>query len=90
MTEPEIIARIQALFEEIFDLSAPVPQANILHTGLLDSLALVTFLLEIEVHFNLEIPLESLEIPDISTIGGIARLVALRNESASSSAQGIR
>ncbi len=75
MTEQEIIARIQRIFEEDFNVSAPAPQTDIIEAGLLDSLALVTLLFEVELQFGIEIPLESLEIDDFCTIQGIARLV---------------
>lgn len=75
MTEQEVIARIQRIFEEAFSVSAPAPQTDILETGLLDSLALVTLLFEIELQMGTEIPLESLELDDFSTIENIARLI---------------
>ena len=75
MTEQEITARIQRIFEETFDVSAPAPQTDIIEAGLLDSLGLVTLLFEIELRFGTEIPLESLEIDDFRTIENIARLI---------------
>jgi acyl carrier protein len=75
MTEQEIIARIQRIFEEAFNVSAPAPQTDIIEAGLLDSLALVTLVFEVELEFGMEIPLESLDIENFSTIGSIARLV---------------
>ena len=75
MTEQEITARIQRIFEETFDVSAPAPQTDIIEAGLLDSLGLVTLLFEIELQFGTEIPLESLEIDDFRTIENIARLI---------------
>jgi methoxymalonate biosynthesis acyl carrier protein len=76
MTEQEITARIQRVFEETFDVSAPAPQTDLIEAALLDSLGLVTFLLEIELRFGTEILLESLEIDDFRTIENIARLFA--------------
>ena len=75
MTEQEIIARIQHIFEEAFNVSAPAPQTDIIDAALLDSLALVTLLFEVELQFGMEIPLESLEIDDFRTIEKIARLI---------------
>jgi acyl carrier protein len=76
MTEQEITARIQRVFEETFDVSAPAPQTDLIEAALLDSLGLVTFLLEIELRFGTEILLESLEIDDFRTIESIAQLFA--------------
>ena len=75
MTEREIIARIQRIFEETFDVSAPPPQTDIIEAALLDSLGLVMLLFEIELRFGTELPLESLEIDDFRTIEKIARLI---------------
>ena len=75
MTEQEITARIQRIFEETFDISAPAPQTDIIEAALLDSLALVTLLFEVELQFGMEIPLESLQIDDFRTIENIAQLI---------------
>ena len=75
MTDQEITARIQRIFEETFDVSAPAPQTDIIEAALLDSLGLVMLLFEIELRFGTELPLESLEIDDFRTIEKIARLI---------------
>jgi acyl carrier protein len=75
MTEQEITARIQRIFEETFDVSAPAPQTDIIGAALLDSLGLVVLLFEIELRFGTELPLESLEIDDFRTIEKIAQLI---------------
>jgi acyl carrier protein len=75
MTEQEIIRRIQRIFEEAFNVSAPGPQTDIIEAALVDSLALVALLFEVELQFGIEIPLESLEIDDFRTIESIAGLI---------------
>jgi acyl carrier protein len=75
MTEQEITARIQHIFEQAFNVSAPAPQTDIIDAALIDSVALVAFLFEIEKQFGIEMPLESLEIDEFRTIESIARLV---------------
>ncbi len=75
MTEQEIVARIQRIFEESLNMAAPSPDTDIIETALLDSLGLVTLLFGIEQEFGREIPLESLEIDDFRTIETIARLI---------------
>jgi D-alanine--poly(phosphoribitol) ligase subunit 2 len=76
MIERQITTRIQRIFEETFNLSAPAPHTDFIEAGLLDSVALVTFLFEIELQFGIEIPLESLEIDDFRNIESIARLIS--------------
>lgn len=77
MTEadPQDIARVQAIFQEALNIAAPAPDLDIIEAALLDSLGLIALLFEIEQQFGIEIPLESLEIEDISSISSIARLL---------------
>jgi D-alanine--poly(phosphoribitol) ligase subunit 2 len=75
MPEQDIVARIQSLFEDSLGLAAPAADTDILETGLLDSLALVTLLFGIEQEFGTKIALESLEIDDFRTVARIAQLV---------------
>ena len=79
MTDPALVSRIQSLFEEALSIPAPAPDADIIDGGLLDSLALVTLLFEIEVEFGVQIPLDSLEIDDFRTIERIARFVTAQD-----------
>jgi acyl carrier protein len=76
MRDQETVSRIQRIFEEVLSLPAPKPQTDIVEAALLDSLALVTLLFEIEQEFQMEIPLESLEIDDFRSIESIARFIA--------------
>jgi acyl carrier protein len=76
MADPAAIARIQALFEDALSVPAPAPDVDIIERGLLDSLALVTLLFEMEVEFGVQISLDSLEIEDFRTLERIAALVA--------------
>ncbi len=73
--DQEILARLGRIFEETLSLPVPPPEQDIIDTGLLDSLALVTLLFEIEQEFGLQIPLESLDIDDFRSLAGIARLL---------------
>jgi acyl carrier protein len=79
MADPATVARVQGLFEDALSIPSPAPDADIIDGGLLDSLALVTLLFEIEVEFGVQIPLDSLEIDDFRTIEQIARLVTAQD-----------
>jgi acyl carrier protein len=76
MPDEDVVVRLRRIFEEALNMPPPTPETNIIEAGLLDSLALVTLLFEIEREFGLEIPLESLEIEDFSSIDSIALLLA--------------
>ena len=73
--DQETLVRLGRIFEEALSLPAPAPEQDIIETGLLDSLALVTLLFEIEQQFGLQIPLESLDIDDFRSLAGIALLL---------------
>ena len=75
MPEAAVVQRVQDLFEEALSLPAPAPQADLVDGGLLDSLALVTLLFEIEREFGVEIPLDALDVDDFRTLERIAQLV---------------
>jgi D-alanine--poly(phosphoribitol) ligase subunit 2 len=70
----QAVDRIRGLFEDALSIRAPAPDVDIIEAGLLDSLALVTLLFEIEVEFGVQIPLDSLDVDDFRTIARIARL----------------
>ncbi|HTU85886.1 MAG TPA: phosphopantetheine-binding protein [Solirubrobacteraceae bacterium] len=80
MADPAAIARIQAVFERALSVPAPPSDLDIIAGGLLDSLALVTLLFEMELEFGVEIPLDSLEVEDFRTIERIAALVTAEPE----------
>lgn len=60
---------------EALSLAAPPAKTDLVDTGLLDSLALVTLLFEIEQEFLVQIPLDALEIDDFRTIDRIGELI---------------
>lgn len=81
MTEETDIARAQRVFEEALNVAAPDPDADIVQSGLIDSLGLVTLLFEIEQEFGVTVPLESLDVEDFRTIANLVRTVTgLRQE----------
>ena len=64
------------LSEDVLDVPAPEPDVDIIAEGLLDSLALVTLLFEIEQAFDVRLPLERIGVDDIRTLEGLVALVA--------------
>ena len=51
------------------------PDANLLESGLVDSIGLVELILRLEDHFGMELPMESLEFDDLRSINTIADLI---------------
>lgn len=75
MIEETDIARAQRVFEEALSVAAPDPDVDIVQSGLIDSLGLVTLLFELEREFDVRVPLESLEVEDFRTIANLIRTV---------------
>jgi acyl carrier protein len=67
--------RIERIFREVLGIEVPSTSTDIVAAGLLDSLALVTLLFEVEQWFDVTIPLEDLDIEGLSSVDRIATLV---------------
>ena len=57
----------RVLVEELC-IEAPAPDTDLIATGLLDSLSIVTLLVELEQRFGVEVPLETLDLDAIRTV----------------------
>ena len=76
MADAHVIDRVQRLFVETLNTSAPEADADLIDSGVLDSLALVELLFALEREFGVTIPLEELDIDTFRTVSSIADLVA--------------
>jgi D-alanine--poly(phosphoribitol) ligase subunit 2 len=70
------IARAQRVFEDALNIDAPAPDIDIVESGLIDSLGLVSLLFELEREFGVQVPLETLEVDSFRTIANIVRTIA--------------
>jgi acyl carrier protein len=75
MADAQVIDRVQRLFVETLNTSAPAPDADLIDSGILDSLALVELLFALEREFGVTIPLEELDIETFRSVASIAGLV---------------
>jgi acyl carrier protein len=75
MTELE--ETVTAIFREL-TIEVPDPDVDVIETGLLDSLGLVTVVYELEQRCGITIPFETLEVDDFRTVRSIARLAQER------------
>jgi acyl carrier protein len=67
--------QLGAIFREALHVEAPDPSTDILDAGILDSLAFVTLLFEIEQRFEVTIPLEQVDLEDLRTVDRIGALI---------------
>jgi D-alanine--poly(phosphoribitol) ligase subunit 2 len=83
VTQETDIARAQRVFEDALSVAAPEPDVDIVQSGLIDSLGLVTLLFELEREFDVKVPLESLDVEDFRTIANLVRTIASLRQEAS-------
>jgi D-alanine--poly(phosphoribitol) ligase subunit 2 len=75
-------AEIDAIFREVLGIELPSHDVDVIETGLLDSLALVTLLFEIEQRTGIEVPFETLDLDDLRTVESMAAAVGRLAEQA--------
>jgi acyl carrier protein len=75
MAGPDVIGRIQRLFIEALNAEAPSVDADLIESGLLDSLALVELLFALEREFGVAIALEELDIDTFRSVRRIGAFV---------------
>jgi acyl carrier protein len=61
---------------EVADVEIPFDDADLIESGLLDSLALVTLIAEVEQEFDVEFPLDSLDLENFRSLRSMADFVA--------------
>ena len=67
---------LRAFFSERLHVTVPAADTDLIATGVLDSLALVELLLQIETHYGIRVSLEQLDFEDFRSVAGIARFIA--------------
>jgi acyl carrier protein len=73
--DPRVCERIARLIRESLGVDVPSHHTDLIESGLLDSLALVSLLAEIEREFGFELPLDTLEVDDFRTVETAASYV---------------
>jgi D-alanine--poly(phosphoribitol) ligase subunit 2 len=74
--DPELIDRIGGLIRHALSVEVPAPDTDLIETGLIDSLALVSLIAEIEGEFGFELPLDDFDVDNFRTVDRIAEFVA--------------
>jgi acyl carrier protein len=75
MSNEEVIQGIVEILESTTGESVVSPDANLLEDGILDSLALVDVVVQIESTFSVQISFDELELEDIESVRSLARVV---------------
>jgi D-alanine--poly(phosphoribitol) ligase subunit 2 len=82
MTETAVV-RAQRVFEDALHVAAPDPDVDLIDAGLIDSLGLVTLLFELEQEFDVQLPLETLDVDTFRTLANIAQTLTSLQRGAS-------
>jgi acyl carrier protein len=66
---------VRAIFAETLRIQVPSDDTDLIDRGLLDSLALVELVVEVEHRFGLSIPFDTLDIDDFRTVNSIGAVI---------------
>jgi acyl carrier protein len=73
--------RIWRVLRDALQIEVPAYDTDLIDGGLLDSLALVSLIGEIELDFSFQLPLDEVDVESFRSIERIAELVASRSPS---------
>jgi acyl carrier protein len=76
MSRASTVERLRRVVREVANVEVPFDDADLIESGVLDSLALVTLIAEIEQEFAVELPLSSLDLDNFRSLRSMAHFVA--------------
>ena len=82
---PRLMQEIENLCLTKLSIRIGSPDQDLFETGLLDSLSLVQLILELEQHFQLELPMGELNLSSLRSVDEMARLIRARRAATASS-----
>jgi acyl carrier protein len=77
----EVGERVRRLFLEELNIDVPAVDADLIESGLIDSLTLVELLFAIEREFAVQLPFDDLEVDSFRSVATISKLVESANGS---------
>lgn len=72
----DLTGRISALIEEVLHVEVPAPETDLIDAGLIDSVALVELITEIEQELGIQLPLDEFDLDRFRSAEQIAAFVA--------------
>jgi len=78
MHDEALRERIWRVLRDALQIEVPADDTDLIDGGLLDSLALMSLIDEIEVAFGFQLPLDEVDVESFRSIERIAELVASR------------
>lgn len=83
-TRNDIRERLRTVFAESLQVDVPAPDAELIESGILDSLHLVELLAALEEAFDMTVPVDEVDIDNFRTFDRLAAFVARQCESGGS------
>jgi D-alanine--poly(phosphoribitol) ligase subunit 2 len=74
-SEASSAEQIGELVRDTLGVHAPGPDVDLIESGLIDSLSLVTLIAELETAFDVRFPLESFDVEDFRTLERMAAVI---------------
>ena len=82
MTVRDWSAEIDAIFREVLNIELASSDVDVIDSGVLDSLSLVTLLFELEQRTGIEVPFETFDLDDLRTVDSMAGAIGRLFETA--------
>jgi acyl carrier protein len=76
MSEVALTERTVELIQEALQIEVPAPDTDLVAEGLIDSLALLTLITELELEFAIQLPLDELDLSRFRSAEQMAAFVA--------------
>jgi D-alanine--poly(phosphoribitol) ligase subunit 2 len=73
---PTTVDRLQTLIADALSIEVPGTHTDLIDSGLIDSLALVTLIVEIEQEFRVELPLDDFDVDRFRSVDRMAQFIA--------------
>jgi acyl carrier protein len=73
---PALVERTAWLIREVLQVEVPGPDADLVAEGLIDSLALVSLIAEVELEFGIRLPVDAFDLSRFRSAEQIAAVVA--------------
>ncbi len=81
MADAAVAGRISAIIRDSLGVEVPSTDTDLIESGLVDSLALVSLITEIEQQFGFQLPLDDFDVDAFRTVDRLADFVG-RSEAA--------
>ena len=72
---PAEVNRVRTILGDVLNTELPSDEIDLIDSGMLDSLALVTLILELETNFNITVSYDNLEVDNFRTVDTIAKFI---------------